>query len=391
VLSPDAYRKEGTSAVVRITRSYGDMPLTIPFATSGATNATKGSATTSDFTFVGATLSNVSFAAGESTRDILVNPLTTTGAKVPKNLRLTLQLTGNSAATNAPVAAVQIKDATVVPENRRLYVAYLGREAGVPTTASGVATALVEGDNDSAVINLTFANLSSVQNNSYIRLGAGLEVQFIPLGQVSGFSWLIRAKQYLLTDQAMLDALAAGQLFVSVSSASFPAGEIRGTFQLANGSITDPPVPPDPPSYPDAEFPNLAAGGVTSNPALDRDITRFLMQATFGPTEESIQEIRDLNRHQRQRHDGRLRRMDRPAIEPRVNPFPLVDETGTGRRHRGIYPAGQQNPSPYSNDPQFGGNSFQFSTSTRLWNADSIHQNNYPSIVISGANGGPWS
>jgi len=377
VLSSDAYRKEGTSAVVRISRSYGDMPLTIPFATSGATNTTKGSATTSDYTFVGATLSNVIFAAGESTRDIIVNPLMTTGAKVPKTLRLTFQLTGNSPASNSPVAAVQIKDATVVPENRRLYVAYLGREAGVPTTASGVATALVEGDNDSAVINLTFANLSSVQNNSYIRLGAGLEVQFIPLGQVSGFSWLIRAKQYLLTDQAMLDALAAGELFVSVSSASFPAGEIRGTFQLANGSISDPPVPPDPPAYPNAEFPNLASGGVTNNPTLDRDIVRLLMQATFGPTEESMQEIRDLiAANSNNMMAGYAAWIDR-QMDLAQTPSPSLLKLVQAADIEEFILRGNK-PINYNNDPQFGGNSFQFSTSTRLWSADSIHQNNYP-------------
>lgn len=378
VLSPDAYRKEGTSAVVRMSRSYGDMPLTIPFAISGATNTTKGSATTSDYSFVGATLSNVMFAAGESTRDIIVNPLLTTGAKVPRTLRLMFQLTGNSPASNSPVAAVQIKDATVVPENRRLYVAYLGRESGVPTTASGVATALVEGDNDSAVINLTFANLSSVQNNSYIRLGAGLEVQFIPLGQVSGFSWLIRAKQYLLTDQAMLDALVAGQLFVSVSSANYPAGEIRGTFQLANGSITDPPVPPDPPPYPGAEFPNLAAGGVTNNPALDRDISRFLMQSTFGPTEESMQEIRELiAANSNNMMAGYAAWIDR-QMDIVQTPSPSLLKLVQAADIEEFILRGNK-PINYNNDPQFGGNSFQFSTSTRLWSADSIHQNNYPS------------
>jgi uncharacterized protein (DUF1800 family) len=377
VLTSDAFRKEGTSAVIRISRTYGTMPLTIPFATSGATNSTKGSATTSDYSFVGATLSNVSFAANESTRDILINPLVSSGAKVPRTLRLTFHLTGNNSATNAPVADVRIKDATVIPENRRLYVAYLGREAGVPTTASGVATALVEGDNDSAIINLTFANLSSVQNNSYIRLGAGLEVQFIPLGQVSGFSWLIRAKQYLLTDQAMLDALAAGQLFISVSSANFPAGEIRGTFQLANGSIADPPDPPDPPAYLDAEFPNLAAGGVTNNPALDRDIVRLLMQSTFGPTADSIQEVRDLiatnGNDMLAGYTAWINKQMNLAQTPSPSLLKLVQAADMEE-----FILRNNKPINYNNDPQFGGNSFQFSTSTRLWNPDSIHQNNYP-------------
>jgi len=377
VITPDAYRKEGAAAVIRISRTYGTMPLTIPLVTSGSTNATKGSATTSDFAFVGATLSNVAFAADESTRDIQVNPLFATGAKVPRTLRLTLQLTGDQPATNAPVVAVQIKDATATPENRRLYVAYLGREAGVPTTASGVATALVEGDNDSAAINLTFANLSSVQNNAYIRLGTGLDVQFIPLGQVSGFTWFIRAKQYLLTDQAMLDALAAGELFVSVSSANFPSGEIRGTFQLATGSIADPPAPPAPPPYLDPAFPNLAASGVTSNTALDRDIARFLMQASFGPTTESMQEVRDLiAAHSNNMLAGYAAWIDRQmdlAQTPSPSLRKLVQAADTEE-----YILRNNRPVTYNSDPQFGDNSFQFSTSTRLWNADSIHQNNYP-------------
>lgn len=377
VITASAFEKEGTAATVRFTRSFGTMPLTVPIVQGGATDSTKGSASPADFSLAGAGATSVTFAAGAATRDVTISPILDAAIEVPETLKLTVNLPGLPTTGTSPTATVQIKDATVVTDNRRLYVAYLGREAGVTTTATGIATALVNGDNDQAAISLTFSNLSSVQNTAYIRYSANSgEVELIPNGQISGFPWSIRGRQTLITDQATLDALAAGQLYVSVSSADFTGGEIRGTFQLASGSISDPPLPPDPPAYSSAEFPNLASGGVANNPTLDRDIARFLQQCTYGPTPESIQEVRDLiTANGNDMIAGYTAWIDRQmnlAQTPSPSLMKLVQAADTEE-----FILRNCAPINYNNDPQFGGNGFVFG-SGRLWVANGIWNNNHP-------------
>ncbi len=377
-LTPSAFEKEGTPASIRLTRTFGTMALTLPLTQGGASDPTKGSAAPADFTLTGATATSVSFASGASIRNVTVTPVLDAAAEVPETLKLTVGLPGIPATAASPSAEVQIKDATVITDNRRLYVAYLGREAGVTTTATGIATALVSGDNDQAAISLTFSNLSSVQNTAYIRFTSNSgEVKRIPNGQVSAFQWEIRAAQTLITDQAMLSALAAGQLYVSVSSADFSGGEIRGTFALADGSIADPPVPPAPPAFGSAEYPNLALGGVTNNPTLDRDIARFLMQATYGPTPESIQEVRDLitanGNDMIAGYTAWFNAQTNLALTPSPSLMKLVQSADTEE-----FILRNCAPINYNNDPQFAGNGFAFSTASRLWVANGIWNNNHP-------------
>ncbi len=373
-----AYEKGPTSAQVRLTRSFGTMPLTVPVVQSGSTDPTKGSASPSDFTLSGVAANSVTFGSGVPFKDIFVNPVLDAAAEVPETLKLTIVLPGVPATPTSPAATVQIKDAAPTVDNRRLYVAYLGREAGVATTATGIATALVNGDNDQAAVSLTFSNLSSVQNTAYIRYAANSgEVELIPNGQVSGYPWNIRSKQTLITDQAMLDALSAGQLYVSVSSADFSGGEIRGTFQLASGSIADPPVPPDPPVFGTTEFPNLAASGVTNNPTLDRDIARFLQQCTYGPTPESIQEVRDLISANGNDMIAGYTAWINKQMDLGQTPSPslrkLVQAADTEE-----FILRNCAPINYNNDPQFGGNGFVFNAGNRTWIANGIWNNNHP-------------
>ena len=376
-VTPEAVEKEATQATVRLTRSFGTMPLTLSFDKGGASDGTKGSASPADYTFSGATTTSVSFANGATTTDILVAAVLDAAAEVPETLKLTFKLPGVAASATSPNASVLLKDAAVVTGNRRLYVAYLGREAGVTTTATGIATALVEGDNDTARVSLTFSNLSSVQNTAYVRVGSSLEVQVIPNGQPTGFPWPIRAKQFLLTDQAMLDALANGQLFMSVSSANYSSGEIRGTFALADGSIADPPAPPAPAAYNSAEFPNLAVGGVTNNPTLDRDIARFLQQCTYGPTPESIQEVRDLITANGNDMIAGYTAWINQQMNLAQTPSPSLMKLTQAADTEEFIIRGNK-PSTAGNDPQFGGNSFVFNATTRTFVAAAQHQNNHP-------------
>ncbi|MCB1227110.1 MAG: DUF1800 family protein [Verrucomicrobiales bacterium] len=373
VVTTDAFEQESTPAVLRLTRAFGTMPLAVQFAGSGgALDPTKANASAADYT-----ITNASFANGETTHDVAVNALLDAVNEVPEALKLTLKLPGLSPFSTAPSANVTLKDASVNPVNRRLFVAYLNAVPGVSSIGSGVATLFVEGDNNSAVVNLSFNNLSSEQNTAYLRIGSNLEVQVLPKGQITGASWSIRAKQFLLTDQAMLDALAAGQVFLSISSANFTAGEIQGFFAPANGSVSEPPTPAAAPTYTSAEFPNLAAGGVTNNAALDRDIVRFLQQATFGPTAESIQEVRDLiTANGNDAIAGYTAWIDK-QMDLAQTPSPSLLKLTRAADLEDFMLRGNK-PVTYNNDPQFGGGGFQFINATRSWAVDSIWGNNHP-------------
>ncbi|SKA77036.1 CHRD domain-containing protein [Prosthecobacter debontii] len=294
----EAIEKEGQTARIRLSRpaEVSATALTVDFSLSDNPDPAKGSASGNDFTLsvtqpggavVGTGSGQVTIPAGVSTMDIIVNATADSAAEVPELLTMHLQRPGEGFA-NVPLAATaMIKDADPVNEaNRTLFVAYLGKEAGVNTNATGIATALVNGDNDGAEISLMFSNLTSAQNTAYLRIEND-DIINVGLGQVSGREWAIRAASIKLTDQAMLNALYAGQLYISITTADNPTGEIRGYFNRATGS-TDFTYNPNLHGAPTLGSSNWLA----PTPAeLERDIWRFLDQCTFGGTESLYQEV----------------------------------------------------------------------------------------------------
>ncbi|HSH95005.1 MAG TPA: CHRD domain-containing protein, partial [Roseimicrobium sp.] len=299
VITSSAYEKENTNARVRLTRSFGTMPLTLSLTTSGNTVVTKGSASATDYSLkdgAGAALSASSFTipSAATTFDVQVAPVVEAPNinEVPEMLRLTFRRVSSS--VTVPVGATQginIRDATNTTANRKLFVAYLGREGGASTTATGVATLLLNGDNTVGEVNSTFSNLTSAQSASHLHAApatdpqaSGPIVESLPLGQVTGHLYDVQAETVAAwtTDQAALNALFGGFIYINVHTANYASGEIRGNYLLTNG---DPPTPTPPPVYGSPEWPALAGA------ELDRDIVRFLSQASFGPTPESIQEV----------------------------------------------------------------------------------------------------
>ena len=296
-VDPDAFEKHDTltkkSAMVRVSRSYNPgpgVPLFVPFDTAGATDESKGSASGVDYVLKlagGAPIggNEIPLGAADTEVDVEVEPVTDTDLEVPEQLRLRCWAGAPGGSQPLGEAQVHICDANPVPSHRKLYVAFLGREAGINTTATGIATALVEGDNDLARVSVTFSNLTSEQNTAYIRIGNDQDVRNVPKGQASNVSWQIRAAHFLTSDQAMLNALRDGNCYIDITTENFVDGEITGIFHPAVGS-EEPPTPPAPPSIGDPEFPDLAGFD------LDRDIYRLLTQATFGPTTDAYNEVK---------------------------------------------------------------------------------------------------
>lgn len=294
-----AYEKEGTPATVRLQRSVGTMALTVGLALdAGTTDPTKSNADGADFVFknmADVTTNQVTLPAGQgvATPAVVakVSPVSDTQAEVPEMLKVCIKSGTAPESAVCASASVKISDANPADTaNRTLYVAYLGREADAISTASGYATALVNGDNTSASVSVVFNNLSSEQNTAYIRYGPNNDLApALPNGQVSGFNYNVVFKPgFLSSDQAFLSALANGNLSCAVSSANYSDKEIFGFFNKVVGSVDF-----------DANKPDLVApvlGGAgwqaPTGDALEREIWRFMSQATFGGTTALYNEIR---------------------------------------------------------------------------------------------------
>jgi uncharacterized protein (DUF1800 family) len=277
--APDAFEKEGGRAAFLITRSGGVTPATVSFALSGTASA--GDYVVKDDR--GNTLAgSIAFAAGESARTIFIVPVLDSLNEYPETVGLTLS-SGSYSVGSPSTATVKIKDATDAVQNEQLFVAYLTRQGTAQTYASGIATLYLNGSKTVARVNLSFSGLTSNQVNAYLRNGVtsgiGQELRpTLPIGQVINETWSVNPVG-ALSGQDLIDGLfqSGGKwIYLNIGTGTYPAGEIAGTFAIQTGSstFTAPPAAPAP--------------AVLTGDALTRDVSRFLTQATFGPTKSEI-------------------------------------------------------------------------------------------------------
>ncbi len=280
---------------IKLVRTVGTMALNglSLIGAAGAPDATKANATPPG---VGGdyTVATFSIPAGQgvtgSPYEVPVTPVQDATDEVPEYAKITVDLPGTITAAG-PSGTLCICDADpALPANNQLYVAYLGHEAGQATTASGYATALVNGDNTSASISIVFSNLSSEQNTAYIRSGPNSDLApALPTGQVSGFNYNVAYKPgFYSTDQAFLDALRTSNIWCAITSANFTDKEIAGPFNKATGSIT---FDPDNPTL-DAPAVGSSTWQTATNEQIERDIWRFMTQSTWGGTQAMYNAIR---------------------------------------------------------------------------------------------------
>lgn len=275
-----AYEKEQTPAVIRVSRTGSTaraLPVTLTYG--GDPDGTKGSASSNDFVLT--TMSGVPIPgtvlipAGASSVEVRVVPVSDTRVEVPETLAC-----GPLGSTQRTL--VKIHDATNVPANDRLLVAQLAPMAGVTSGGSGIATIRLKGDNASALVNIRFYGLTSSQATAILTINSplGTHLKSLPRGQAEDASWDIIAGQILTTDQAVLDKLLDAGIHLNIASITNPSGEISGPFVPISGS-TELVIPPAPPALP-----------ALTGTDLDRDIFRFLTQATFGPTQVSVEAMK---------------------------------------------------------------------------------------------------
>jgi uncharacterized protein (DUF1800 family) len=157
-----------------------------------------------------------------------------------------------------------------------LFIATLTPQNGAVSLGSGHATLLLAANEQTAVLRHSFSNLSTTLTAAHIH-APDTQILFdldtaAPAADGS-MTWTIVSTGAWSRTQ-ILAALRAGQCYLNLHSVNYPNGEIKGFLRLANGSITftPPPAPPD-----------LPTGLPTAAEA-----SRFLTQATYGPTTAAI-------------------------------------------------------------------------------------------------------
>jgi uncharacterized protein (DUF1800 family) len=162
----------------------------------------------------------------------------------------------------------------------------LRAQNGIASSGSGTATLQLSADETSAVISYSYANLTSAITSIHIHgpasPGQSAGILFdvdTAVPQADGTYLWIFAPTGGLSVADIVNAIKAGQTYLNIHTETFPSGEISGWFNLSTGS-QNPPTPTPPPA--------LASGTPTA-----QDATRFLSQATFGPTTALISKVQN--------------------------------------------------------------------------------------------------
>jgi uncharacterized protein (DUF1800 family) len=280
ITSASAIEKEQDAAEISYTRG-GDLtrPFSLFLKTAKPTSAARSSPGKEEYLLKDSTAQTLTrrlvIPAGQANATLQVHAVADTKIEVPEYLRIKV---GGSALDST----ITVIDAANTPANQRLLVAYLRPKTGISSLGSGVSTVRLSGDNDSGIVAVSFSNLNSTVTNTQVATENEAILQSVPPFNYGGQAWLIRASQNFLTDQEVLDALLSGAVQLGIYTNAHASGEIHGFYQSASGS-TEFQTPPAPQPI-----------ATLTGDALDRDIFRFLTQATFGPTMEDIVALRAL-------------------------------------------------------------------------------------------------
>lgn len=279
-LTPETLSTVSVNATVASTDSVGAEPAEFTFTRSGNLSQ----ALTVSFALGGTAVmgtdyeplpQSVTFRANEASTRLRVvargNNANTLGYR---SVTLTLSPSQNYGlgAKSSDSVALFYNPGTLFMANLR---PVSGATAG--SVASGTATIQLSPDESFAILTVSFSNLSSAQVTAHLAVGGpgqdGPYVFTVPSGQVSGARWDFRPSG-IYSSADLVKALKEGRIYLSIDSANFPNGELRGQYILSSGSFTFT-APAAPPALADA-------------PLTTAEAARFLTQATFGPTKAEI-------------------------------------------------------------------------------------------------------
>lgn len=262
--------------IIRLVRTGGLAALNVAYSTTGRPGS--GSDFTQSYSGTAA------FVFGCNVVELPLTPIKDTHIEVPETLIFSL-VNGSGYTRGTPdTGAVRIDDFQTQTES--LYFAQLGAQAGATTNGSGYATIWLSGDHSNIRTSLSFSGLTSAQpeeDGAHLHYSPTREiVHHLPRGQVLDDVWAFPEMGVgsLGSDQVVLDALTSNNLYVNVHTLNYPSGELRGDFAPTQGSITfTPPADPGPPP-------------TYTGTALDKDVERFVAQATFGATDALLTDVK---------------------------------------------------------------------------------------------------
>jgi uncharacterized protein (DUF1800 family) len=250
------------------------IPITVGDAESSA-DAVYVSATSSDQQVIPDSSLGIS---GQGTQRMLV--ISGTGGK-PGEVKITV-VASDGLGRTTQTTSLKLRAPNPV------YGATVRPAGAVQSLGSGLATLELAADQTYATIRYSFTNLRSQPGTRYIRgpadPGAAGDILFdlgaAPVQADGSYKWTFApVGSYTVPDQ--IAAIQQGRTYIAINSVTYPtesSGEIRGQFLFIDQAT---------PFVQPAPAPALATG-----PLSDADASRFLVQATFGPTEQTMAQLK---------------------------------------------------------------------------------------------------
>ncbi len=280
VVDGEAIEVTQDMAKFKITRT-GDLSavVTVNYKLLDNTDTVVGQGSLDDITMSysdgGQTNDTLILPSSQNTRVIELAPVQDELNEAPEYLTIILEAGDGYTLGTDVQATARIVDAPNTQDHAKVFVGTFGPQGDVVTQGTGVLSFILAGDNSSGSLSYAFSGLNTEQVDQHIHLApSGTMIKDIEhLGNVSGYVWDLAPGGPFRTRQEMLDALYSGSLYVNIHTASDQGGEIMALMNY-NADI----APPE---------------QIALTPeAVDRDIVRFLNQATFGATPEDYNALR---------------------------------------------------------------------------------------------------
>lgn len=266
-----AYETGALPARVTFFRSGNIAPLTLRYTVSGSASAGV------DYEALPGVLH---LPAAQNQIDLWIRPLPDELVEPAESVVITLLEDAAYTLGTPASATVMIDDA---PDER--YAAALRPVSGDSSGAWGSAVLRAAGNGLFSIIEINHSALQSPQTSASLYVSTtgdspgSPSVFALPVGQVENHRWEFTPAAGH-DAEALVNALREGRLWLRIATVDRPDGEILGRFTLIEGS-TIMPAPAAPPPAP-------------TGPVSAAQASRFLHQATFGPTPAAIAELQSL-------------------------------------------------------------------------------------------------
>ncbi|MHA3775303.1 DUF1800 family protein [Verrucomicrobiota bacterium sgz303538] len=165
-----------------------------------------------------------------------------------------------------------------------LYTTSLTAQAGAVSGGYGSATLRMSADETQAILSFNYSNLTTPVTGKHVHSGAHGGAIIFDIDDASprsdgSYIWDIAAAGAVSLEEVR-QVIRNGDAYLNVHTSNYPAGEIKGFFRRQDASQAFVPPPPAPAWTDDHADPNAAS--------------RFLIQASFGPTPQEISRVQSI-------------------------------------------------------------------------------------------------